>query len=218
MEVNIIDGRNTHEFSLNPKILVDVYRSTSTMPVMLRNNASYIIPVGTVSEAKELKKKHSDYILAGERYGFKVPGFDIGNSPYEASQIDFKGKIVIFTSTNGTKVLQKIKDSERIFISSFVNIDSTVKTVRDLNLKNIDIVTSGRPDGVADEDIFFAQAVKGLLLTDDDKVSDYIMKTREGKGTKRLSIIGGSKDIEIALTRNIADFSVIYRDGKIEKY
>ena len=218
MEVNIIDGRNTHEFSLNPKILVDVYRSTSTMPVMLRNNASYIIPVGTVSEAKELKKKHSDYILAGERYGFKVPWFDIGNSPYEASQIDFKGKIVIFTSTNGTKVLQKIKDSERIFISSFVNIDSTVKTVRDLNLKNVDIITSGRPDGVADEDIFFAQALKGLLLTDDDKVSDYIMKTREGKGTKRLSIIGGSKDIEIALTRNIADFSVIYRDGKIEKY
>lgn len=218
MDVNIVDGRSTKEFSTNTKILVDVYRSTSTMPIMLKNGASYIIPVGTISEAKDLKKNNSDYILAGERYGFKVPGFDIGNSPYESSKMDFKGKIVIFTSTNGTKVLQKIKNSEMIFISSFVNIDSTFKSLRNLNLEKIDIITSGRPDGVADEDIFFAQSLKELLIHNRDSVSEFIRKTREGKGTKRLSVIGGVNDVEVALSRGIADFPVVYRNGKIEKY
>ncbi len=218
MNVNIIDGRKSKKFSSAAKVLVDVYRSTSTMPVMLRNNARFIIPVGSVSEAKEIKKKNPDYILAGERYGFKVPGFDLSNSPYESSKMDFENKIIIFTSTNGTKVLQKIKDSERIFIASFVNMKSTVEAIKKLGLQDIDIITSGRPDGEADEDIFFAMAMKDSLTEGRDTADSYIEKTREGKGTKRLSMIGGSNDAEVALSRDIVDFAVIYRDGKIEKY
>ncbi len=217
MNINIINGRKTSNFSKSPKVLVDVYRSTSTMPIMLKQGARYIIPVGTVAAAKKLKEEHSDYIIAGERYGFKIPGFDMSNSPYESANTDFANRVVIFTSTNGTKVLQKIKESELIMVASFVNIDSTVNKILELNPENLDIVTSGRPDGEADEDLYFAIALKGSLEGNVNMVDEYINKTREGKGTKRLSMIGGARDVEYSLKRDFANFPVVYHKGIIEK-
>ncbi|MCL4320390.1 MAG: 2-phosphosulfolactate phosphatase [Candidatus Thermoplasmatota archaeon] len=213
MEVNIVNGRRENQFSKNPKILIDIYRSTTTMPLMLKKGASKIIPVSSVSVAKKMKNEYPDYIIAGERYGFKVPGFQMSNSPYEVMNTDLDGKTIIFTSTNGTKVLNKIKDSEVIFICSYANVFATLPFLK--NFSVIEAVLSGRPDGYADEDYYFGMFVKTYLETGKDQFDYYIEQTRKGQGTKRLSMIGGKKDVELCLQRDLVPFPVIFQNGEI---
>ena len=108
MKVNILDGRKEKSFEHGTKVLVDVFRSTSTMPIILSRGAEKIIPTSSVGGAKELKRENPQFMVVGERYGMKVPGFDMNNSPSDAMEADLQGKTIIFTSTNGTKVLKKI--------------------------------------------------------------------------------------------------------------
>lgn len=213
MKVNIVDGRKETKFSENPKLLVDIYRSTTTMPMMLNKGAIKIIPTDSISEAKRIKRDNKSFILAGERYGFKVPGFEMSNSPYEVSKRDLSGKTVILTSTNGTKVLEKIRGSGEVYITSYVNFSATTSCLT--NEMEIDVVVSGRPDGKADEDYYFAQFTKEYFEEGRKEFNKYIELTKKGTGTKRLSIIGGGKDVPFCLSVDIVDFPVIYTNGMI---
>ncbi|MCL4356312.1 MAG: 2-phosphosulfolactate phosphatase [Candidatus Thermoplasmatota archaeon] len=215
MKVTIIEGRKIDDYDKSAKILVDVYRSTSTMPIMLKNGAQRIIPFSTLKKARELKKRNPEYIIAGERYGFKIPGFDMSNSPHESAHIDLSGKTIIFSSTNGTKALEKIKESKVIYVASFVNFSSTCSDIIDSGIDKIDVILSGRPDGSADEDLYFGLAVKEMLEDGVDRTDHYITKTRQGSGTKRLTMIGGGRDVTYSLKKDFANFPVIYRDGNI---
>ena len=215
MEVNIVNGRKENSFSKNPKVLIDIYRSTTTMPLMLKRGANRIIPVSSVSVAKKIKSDNPDYVIAGERYGFKVPGFQMSNSPYEVMNTELAGKTVIFTSTNGTRVLNKIKESEAIFICSYINIFATLPLLKKFDA--IDAVLSGRPDGYADEDYYFGMFVKDYLEKGNEKFDYYVDLTRKGQGTKRLTLIGGKKDVEICLQRDLVSFPVVYENGAIIK-
>ncbi len=215
MEVNIVNGRKENSFSKNPKVLIDIYRSTTTMPLMLKRGANMIIPVSSVSVAKKIKSDNPDYVIAGERYGFKVPGFQMSNSPYEVMNTELAGKTVIFTSTNGTRVLNKIKESEAIFICSYINIFATLPLLKKFDA--IDAVLSGRPDGYADEDYYFGMFVKDYLEKGNEKFDYYVDLTRKGQGTKRLTLIGGKKDVEICLQRDLVSFPVVYENGAIIK-
>lgn len=180
---------------------------------MIRNGTKYIIPTKTVKEARSIKKEHPEYILAGERLGKRIPGFDYGNSPYEVWNKDFSDKIVIFTSTNGTKVLEKIKGSSEIYVGSFINISATVKALE--NEQYVSIVLSGRPDGTADEDLYFAEHLKERLLGMESSVENFISKVKTSKGSRRLRLMGAKADIEYSLKVDSVDFPLIYRDGRI---
>ena len=60
-------------------IMVDALRASSSIVLGL-NNFKEIIPCFTPEEAFKLGEEYNA-ILAGEREGIKIKGFDIGNSP-----------------------------------------------------------------------------------------------------------------------------------------
>ena len=213
MKVNIINGRKQSSFSNNTKLLVDIYRSTTTMPMMLNAGATEIIPTDSISKARDIKKDHPEYVIAGERYGFKIPWFEMSNSPYEVSKSDLKGKTVVFTSTNGTKVLKKISNGCKVFICSYVNFTPTLEWIKDE--KEIDVVLSGRPDGKADEDYFFGEFVKKLLEERVDDYEKFVGLTKKGQGTKRLKLIGAGRDIPFCLDKDKVPFAVTFANQKI---
>jgi 2-phosphosulfolactate phosphatase len=212
--IDILDGRKDEIDRDGLKIVVDVFRSTTTIPIILKNGAEKIIPTGTVKKARSLSRSHPDYVLAGERYGFKVPGFDLGNSPADVWNIDFSGKTVIFTSTNGTKIISRLKD-RTILLSSFVNCSATVNYVGDT--EKIVIITSGRPDGYADEDFIYAEYLKEKLSgnTPDDEF--YRKTILNSSGAKRLSMIGFSRDIDYCIMIDSVKFAVKVEDGIITR-
>lgn len=216
MEVVIEDGRKLSRFSYGTRVLVDIYRSTSTMPILLKNGAEAIIPTETVEEARNIKNANPDYVTIGERLGFKVPGFDYGNSPSKIIDVDLTGKTVIFTSTNGTKVLKKITDGADVFISSFINVDATLRAIEGKG--EVSVVTSNRPNGQADEDVIFAEYMMRRLKGENASLEDYIKRVRNSNGSRWLTVMGFRRDVEASLMANAVDFAVAYRNGKIVRY
>ena len=211
MEISIVDGRKEKGFRESTKVLVDVFRSTTTMPYILKGGCSKIIPTQSIKEARSIKQDIPETLLIGERYGIRIRGFDYNNSPYEVANIDFHGKTVIFTSTNGTKVLQRIKGKGDIFIASFVNAGATSVILKERD--RIDIVLSNRPDGQADEDMFFGEYLRELLEGKTPDRVAYRKKIISSKGARRLSIMGSKHDIEYTMNYDAVDFPIHF-DGK----
>ncbi len=214
MNVNIIDGRREKNFDDSTKVLIDIFRATTTIPLMIYRGASSIIPVRTVTETRKMKSKNPDYLTSGERYGIRIPGFNYGNSPSVIMGTDLSGKTLLFTSTNGIKVLFKIVEYPGdIYISSFINFTATYNAVKDM--ERVSIIVSNRPDGISDEDYIYANMLKSKLEGNDVNVQDYCNQIRESHGSKRLKIMGAGADIESSLQVDLYKNPVIYSNGKI---
>src|SRR6516225_8202045 len=64
-------------------VVVDVLRATTVMVHALAAGCAAVIPCGEIDEAVEIAANlpEGTALLAGERQGLPIPGFDLGNSP-----------------------------------------------------------------------------------------------------------------------------------------
>ena len=92
--------------SSDVSIMVDVLRASTTITAAL-NKFEEIIPCFTPEEAFKLKSETGG-VIAGERKGAKVEGFDIGNSPNALKNFDTDSKTLILTTSNGTRILENM--------------------------------------------------------------------------------------------------------------
>src|SRR5450755_3871772 len=83
--------------------IIDVFRAFSAAAVALAKGASRIIMVSTVEEALALRNSGAGHLCMGEVEGRAPDGFDLGNSPFEASLIDFNGRAIIQRTSAGTQ-------------------------------------------------------------------------------------------------------------------
>ncbi|MGC8609348.1 MAG: 2-phosphosulfolactate phosphatase, partial [Thermoplasmata archaeon] len=204
--------RKTSEIS-QVNVIVDIFRSTTTIPIILKQGASYIVPFKDAMDALNYTRSHPGTILIGEKYGIKPPFFDYDNSPSEIADADLSGKVVAFTSTNGMHVLDKIRYG-RIFIASIVNFHSTVETLRDYD--DISIMPSNRPVGKASEDNIFANLLKEELEKKDPDIERYIKEIiiSNDKYVGKIS----KEDLKYCTSLDYANFTVTVENGKIIKY
>jgi 2-phosphosulfolactate phosphatase len=118
---DVIRGKNV--------VVIDVLRATSVIVTALANRAEQVIPVEAVEEAKTLAAKSlvGSSLLAGERSGLPIPGFDLGNSPplYTAERVE--GKTIILTTMHGTRALKVCGSARETLIGSFLNAGSVVE-------------------------------------------------------------------------------------------
>ena len=75
--------------------VIDVFRAFTTAAIALANGATSIVMVRTVEEALALREAGIGQICMGEVRGRAPDGFDFGNSPFEISSVDFRGKTII---------------------------------------------------------------------------------------------------------------------------
>ncbi len=215
LKIEILEGRKFVGKPEGIAILVDVFRSTSSIPILLARGAEYIIPTKTVKEARDLKKKIPNALLVGERYGFKIRKFDYGNTPAMIWTKDLAHRVIIFTSTNGTMVLNKITGADAIYTSSFINHSATCEKVKDA--EKVQIFVSGRPDGKAEEDEIYANFLAAQLRGKDVDPAEVMDKVEKCSGARRLKIMGFTEDIEASLRFNSVNFATRYLDGRIFK-
>jgi 2-phosphosulfolactate phosphatase len=127
-------------------IVVDVIRASSAIVTLLEDGVTRIIPVRSLDLARQLARPNG-WVLAGESNGVAPPDFDYSNSPVELVQADLSGKVVVLATSNGTVVLDSLKDSPRVFVGCFLNAAaccrSAVSEARRLNL-DIGIVCAGQ--------------------------------------------------------------------------
>ena len=188
-------------------VMIDVFRSSNTILMLLARGAASVIPVATVREATALKNQHPGHLLAGERKGIKVAGFDMGNSPYEATKTDLVGKHVILTTSAGTQAIWHAKRAESIFVGSFGNADALVGMLKKMNPLLVTWLAVGT-EGVSEaiEDELCAVFLKGMLEGEPQDIRPVRVKILTGEGADRLRRLGQENDFPYCLTTNMFKF------------
>jgi 2-phosphosulfolactate phosphatase len=112
--------------------VIDVIRATSTIVSALAEGAEGVQPIASIDEAFALKAQNPEAILAGERKGKPVEGFDLGNSPEDFTAERVGGRRVILTTTNGTQALAACTGARAVMTASLLNLDAVAARLREL--------------------------------------------------------------------------------------
>jgi 2-phosphosulfolactate phosphatase len=117
----------TAELSGRTAVVIDVLRATSTIVTALANGAAALIPVLTPAEAFERAEGRLDFLLGGERKSVRIEGFHLSNSPREYTAERVGGRMILFTTTNGTRAIRASAPARRVLIASLLNAPSVAR-------------------------------------------------------------------------------------------
>ncbi len=169
------DGREVH-VSLVPQwatperlagrvaVVIDVLRATTTIVHALAAGCRAVRPCAEVEEARRLagSLRAGRVLLAGERGGRPLDGFDLGNSPGEFTAARCKGTTVVLTTSNGTRALLAASAAERVLVAGFVNYSAVCEQLcRDA--RPVHVICAGDGGEVALEDALLAGALVECL-------------------------------------------------------
>ena len=196
-------------------VVIDIFRATSSICYGIENGAVAIIPVATVESCESYRD--SDFLLAAERNGEVVDGFDFGNSPFAYSADKVSGKTVVLTTTNGTHAINESREAKKVVLGSFLNLSALCQWLK-TQPAHILLLCSGWKSKFNLEDTLFAGAVVNQLKAEGYKLDDsgiaaddlyslgkedlntFLQKTSHSERLKRLKI---EKDIEFCLNVDI---------------
>ncbi|MBF25415.1 MAG: 2-phosphosulfolactate phosphatase [Flavobacteriales bacterium] len=162
---------NLFDLSNKQIVIIDVFRATSAMCVFLNNGGLEVIPVSTVEEAEAYKAKNISakklkYLVAAERNGKVVSGFDLGNSPLMYTRKEFNGLSLVITTTNGTNAIEKSKNHYgNMILASFLNATAVINYINNLENNDVLIVCSGWKGRFCVEDLLLAGLISSNLIS-----------------------------------------------------
>jgi 2-phosphosulfolactate phosphatase len=110
-------------------VVIDVLRATSTLTVALANGARRVVPFARAEEAVAFRAREDGVLACGEREGRIVPGFDLGNSPFEYTPERVAGRTLAFASTNGSLAVRAVAGFRRRLLAAFVNASAVARSL-----------------------------------------------------------------------------------------
>jgi 2-phosphosulfolactate phosphatase len=199
----------------------------------LANAAEGVIPARTVREARVIRRKNPEFILAGERRGIKPKGFDLGNSPSEFSPQRVKGKRIILTTTSGTRAIVSSRNAKYVFIGALLNAKAVAKAALEAALQEkigISLIPVGTSGNFSLEDFICAGAVAQGLPAKDVEHSDAVLAAllafrqarksldkvvQSSRHARRLKNLGFEKDVEFCCRLNVFEIVPLLRDETV---
>lgn len=206
-------------------VLIDVLRASTTICHALHNGAREVIPLGELEHAVRLARTMSSEttLLCGERKGLKPHGFTLGNSPLEYTAETVQHKSVIFTTSNGTQALAKVRQARCQLVGAFVNIAALVAYIQAQvaakHTERVFLLCAGNNGDFSYEDMLCAGAIARHLVDADStaEISDATTTAlavydhtkpllaeaiTASQHAQYLASIGFGQDIEAALAIN----------------
>ncbi|WP_296889560.1 2-phosphosulfolactate phosphatase [uncultured Methanobrevibacter sp.] len=215
--------------SSDVSIMVDVLRASTTITTTL-DKFSEIIPCFSPEEAFKLRKETGG-VIAGERKGAKIEGFDIGNSPTAINEFETDAETLILTTSNGTRILEKM--NSKVLIGCMNNAEAVAEASINLAKTHIDLVMAGVWGNFAIEDFLAGGEIIYLISEkcSECEISEYaksaVLASRdydevkkafyESTSGNKLKNLGYEKDIEYCLCKNSTKNVGIYKNNKINK-
>ncbi len=210
--------------------MVDALRASTTITLAL-NNFKRVIPCFTLDEAINLKDKIGG-IIAGERKGRQIEGFDIGNTPCGIKDLKTSQDTLILTTSNGTRILENM--TSKVLVGSMVNAKAVAEKSIQLADDHIDVVMAGVKGEFAIEDFLASGEILYQICEnlEDYELSEYaktaILASRDydllkeaffdSRTSKRLIELGYEKDIELCCMKNITDNVALYENNELTLY
>lgn len=148
-------------------IVIDVLRATTTIVYALHAGVTAVYPVGEIPAAltlaEELRGSGEAVLLGGERGGVAIPGFDCDNSPQRYRWDGCRGRILVFTTTNGTRALVHAQVADKVMTASFVNFSAVCETLLE-ETRPIHFICAGTQGQITLEDALLAGAFISALV------------------------------------------------------
>jgi 2-phosphosulfolactate phosphatase len=141
-------------------IVVDVLRATSTIAQALASGYRRVLCCAEVEEARALRTRLGEGVLAGERNAVAIPGFDLGNSPREFTEP--LGETLLLTTTNGTRaVLAAAASAETVLLGSLLNLEAVAAAAR--GREAVEVVCAGLQGRFTIDDAYCAGRIVEFL-------------------------------------------------------
>jgi len=199
MEIDVI--LNPAEIALLPQrdlsnatcVVFDVLRATSSMITALAHGAAEIHPVRTIEEARELKLRVPDALLGGERQGDPIPGFDLGNSPFEYRERS-AGRRIISTTTNGTIALRACELARRVLVGAILNLSAVAEELGRSAAEQVILICAGTFADFALEDAWAAGALISKMKAGSLSDSAQAMAALVAHRSDPASVLRGAKN------------------------
>lgn len=212
-------------------IVIDVFRASTTITTAVASGARFFLPVTEVEQAVKLAANYSknEVVLAGERDCRRVDGFQLGNSPREYTREAVGGKVVIFTSTNGTRALAAARDAGTVLVGCFLNFSQVVKVAAGFD--DVAIVCAGNEGRLSLEDFVCAGGMVAKLARKGTALDDPAVAARAAfrsidaglarallatEHARRLADMGFKPDLDVALRLDAVPVVPRMADGRVE--
>lgn len=221
-----------YDISNSVVVIIDVLRATSTIATALHNGAAAVIPVATVPQCIELGAATGG-ITAGERDGKVAEGLTYGNSPFEYPREFIENKLLVLTTTNGTRLLHMALDrgAPEIITGSFPNLSAVCDHLIASD-KDVLLGCAAWKDRVNMEDTLFAGAVISRIKDhftihcDSSKMAENLfleagedrfgfMQRRAATHYHRLSKYGLERDIRYCLEPDGANVLPVFKGDRL---
>jgi 2-phosphosulfolactate phosphatase len=211
-------------------VVVDVFRASTTIAAALAGGARFVLPVADVEQAMRLAEPYAEneVLLGGERDCQRIEGFHLGNSPREYTPEVVAGKVVIFTTTNGTQALAAAKDAGAVFVGCFVNFSAVADAVAGFDA--VTVLCAGNDGRLCLEDFVCAGGLVSRLAKKTSQLDDAALAARAAyknlrediarslmstEHARRLADLGFRADLEFALKIDSIPIVPQQSDGRI---
>ena len=212
-------------------VAIDALRASVTIATALHLGAEKVVPVASLEEAKSLQK-NKNILIAGERAGKWVEGFDFGNSPGQLIENSgrLKGAVLVLTTSNGTKTILRAAGTRAVVVGCLPNLSAAVEKIYALAQKHeadIALFPAGWLGEEAEEDLFTA-GLMGRKLTQlgarfrpDRDVARMLDRTPEDLFTKSdagklLASLGYQEDVLRCAQIDTYNIVPVYKDGVLK--
>jgi 2-phosphosulfolactate phosphatase len=216
-------------------IIIDVLRATTTIVRAFEAGALAIVPCLEPDEAIAVRNRigRDRVLLAGERNAHRIPGFDLDNSPASFTPDVVGGKTIAFTTTNGTRALQRLghAGAPAVLCAALTNRQAIVDALRTIDAREALLVCAGTEGAFSLEDFLCAGAIAvayahdgDAALSDAARAAALTYQACAGQLTnavassehaQRLAAEGFRDDILAAAQLDVSAITPGYRDGEI---
>ena len=223
-----IDLLPQQDLSMTVCIVFDVLRATSSILTGLAHGAEEIRPVVSIEEALAARAEWPDAVLGGERFGDRIEGFDLGNSPLEYCRNGLHR--IVTTTTNGTVALRACAAAREVWVGALLNMDALQVRLSQTAPERVTLVCAGTFRELALEDVLaagmLAAAFPDAALSDATQVAvalynqhkaDLGAALQKAKNGRVLLANGRGEDVAWCGQFSRFPFVGILRDGVIRK-
>lgn len=162
--VRLPDELDTRDLAKSNAVVIDVLRATSTIVAAIEHGASAVLPVAGIDDARAHAVQNPGALLGGERNAQRVEGFDLGNSPLEYTQDRISDRMIVLSTTNGSRAFELAADAFALYAGALTNRAALCRALRESD-RDVCLICSGTDGRVSDEDCFAA----GLIIDALDK-------------------------------------------------
>ncbi len=153
------------------RIVVDQLRASSVIVAALEAGAREIRPCLEPQDARALRERLGpDTLLAGERRCVRIEGFDLGNSPAEYTPARVGGRVIAYTTTNGTRALDLSRGAGRVLVGALANRRAIADAVA--GAPRVALIAAGTEGQPSLEDALVVGAILDALPGVDDRPTD----------------------------------------------